>query len=133
MTRRFRAQDRIRKQADFDRVYAARVYAADEVLVVTGAVTELGRARLGLSISKRVGNAVVRNGWKRLIREAFRLSREQIPNGVDLVVRPQKGAAAELEAVKASLVSLAARIEGRLVRSNRQKAGDRSQAREGTP
>jgi ribonuclease P protein component len=115
MTARFRIEDRIRKQADFDRVYGARLFAADNVLVVNGAPNGLTHARLGLSVSKRVGNAVVRNRWKRLIREAFRLSREEIPAGVDLVVRPQKGAVGELEALRRSLIALAARVERKAV------------------
>jgi len=117
MAMRFRAEDRIRKQADFDRVYGARLFAADEVLVVNGSPNGLARSRLGLSVSKRVGNAVVRNRWKRLIREAFRLSRAEIPAGMDLVVRPQKGAVGELEAVRQSLIALSARVGRKAVGS----------------
>jgi ribonuclease P protein component len=49
--------------------------------------------RLGLSVSRKVGNAVVRNRWKRLIREAFRLHilTDETIKGLDLVVIPQKG------------------------------------------
>ena len=70
MSARFRPEDRIRKQADFDRVYQARIYAADDVLVINGGANGLEHARLGLSVSRKVGNAVTRNRWKRLIREA---------------------------------------------------------------
>ncbi len=119
MTARFRIEDRIRKQADFDRIYGTKLFAADGVLVVNGATSGLTHARLGLSVSKRVGNAVVRNRWKRLIREAFRLSREEMPAGIDLVVRPQKGAVGELEAVRKSLIALAARV-GRKAVGSRQ-------------
>jgi ribonuclease P protein component len=113
MSNRFRPEDRVRKQADFDRVYQARVFAADAVLIVNAAANGLTHSRLGLSIGRSVGNAVVRNRWKRLIREAFRLSRSELPTELDLVVRPQKGAAAELEAVRRSLAALAARVAKR--------------------
>jgi ribonuclease P protein component len=116
MPTRFRSEDRIRKQADFDRIYRARVYAADDVLVVNGDKSELAHSRLGLSVSRKVGNAVQRNRWKRLIREAFRLSREEIPTGLDLVVRPQPGASPELEAIRRSLPALARRVAKRLQR-----------------
>jgi ribonuclease P protein component len=114
MSARFQSQDRVRKQCDFDRIYARRAYAADGVLVVNGDFNDLPHARLGLAISRRTGNAVVRNRWKRLIREAFRLSREQIPTGIDLVVRPQKAAEPSFEAICASLPALAKKIARRL-------------------
>lgn len=116
MGERFRPEDRVRKQADFDRIYQARVFATDDVLVVNADVNGLDRSRLGLSVSRKVGNAVVRNRWKRLIREAFRLSRASLPIGYDFVVRPQKGATPEFAAIGASLVALASRLEKRVAR-----------------
>ena len=127
MSARFRPEDHIRKQADFDRVYRARNYAADDVLIVNGESNDLAHSRLGLSVSTKVGNAVVRNRWKRLIREAFRLSREQIPRGIDLVVRPQKGAVADFAAVSRSLPALAMRLAKRLERARSQGSGVRGQ------
>ncbi len=107
---RFPKELRIRRQADFDRVYKARIYSADDVLVVNGCPNGLGVCRLGLSVSRQVGNAVQRNAWKRRIREAFRLGRSALPEGVDLVVRPQKGAVCELASIARSLPALASRI-----------------------
>src|SRR3954470_5392600 len=127
MPSRFRPEDRIRKQAEFDRVYQARVYAADEVLIVNGQANQLSHPRLGLSVSRKVGNAVTRNRWKRLIREAFRLSRDELPKGLDLVVRPQKRAIAEFHAISRSLAALAGRIGKRMARV--QGSGFRVQAR----
>src|SRR5256885_8113737 len=116
MSARFRPEDRIRKQIDFDRVYRARIYAADDLLVVNGQANELARSRLGLSVSRKVGGAVVRNRWKRLIREAFRLSRPQLPQGLDLIVIP-RGVEPQLRAVMASLARLAQRGETKLRRA----------------
>ena len=104
---------RLRTQAEFDRVYRAKVFAADDVLVINACASNLPHPRLGLSVSKKVGNAVARNRWKRLIREAFRLSQDELPAGIDLVARPQKGAKPELAAIGKSLVSLARRVAKR--------------------
>src|SRR5688500_12055369 len=93
MSHPFPKSAHLRKPAEFDRVYAEDTYAADGVLVVNAAANDLGMTRLGLSISRKYGPAVVRNRWKRLIREAFRLSRNELPAGLDLVIRPKRGAA----------------------------------------
>jgi ribonuclease P protein component len=130
MPARFRREDRIQTQADFERVYQARVYAADDVLVINGHRNGLEHSRLGLSVSRKLGGAVIRNRWKRLIREAFRLSREELPKGIDFVVRPQASAAADLEAVRRSLAALARRIGKRLERERVQGSGFRVQERE---
>jgi ribonuclease P protein component len=109
----------LRKEADFQRVYAARIFAANDVLVVNGCGNGLVQARLGLSVSRKVGNAVVRNAWKRRIREAFRLSQYALPRGIDFVVRPQKDAVLDFQAIAKSLPELAARIERKLARGRK--------------
>ena len=119
----FGRQYRIRSPAEFDRVYAAKLFAADDVLVVNACANGLPHPRLGLSVSKKVGNAVARNRWKRLIREAFRLSRGELPLGIDLVVRPQKGSRPELAAILRSLPALARRIARRLPISDLRPPG----------
>jgi ribonuclease P protein component len=110
----FRPTDRVRRQTEFDRVYRARHYAADPVLVVQACANGLGHSRLGLSVSRRVGNAVLRNRWKRLIREAFRLHRAELPRGLDLVVRPRSGAQPVFFQVARSLPRLAQRLARQL-------------------
>jgi ribonuclease P protein component len=113
---RFPRTYRLRRRDEFDRVYRRNVHVADNVLVVLGCENELAHPRLGLSVSRKVGHAVVRNRWKRVIREAFRTSREQLPPGLDMVVRPRKGAAPEFHKVLQSLPRLARRLAGRLSR-----------------
>jgi ribonuclease P protein component len=118
MTNEFRPEHRVRKQADFDRIYAARLFAADGVLIVNAAENGLPHSRLGLSIGTIVGKAVIRNRWKRLIREAFRLSRSDLPVGLDFVVRPQKAAVPEFEPIRQSLIALSTKIAKRLQRTS---------------
>jgi ribonuclease P protein component len=52
----------------------------------------------------------VRNRWKRLIREAFRRSQEQMPMGLDLIVRPRAGAVPDYRRIAESLPKLAQQV-----------------------
>jgi ribonuclease P protein component len=113
---RFPRRLRIRGSADFDRVYRNEAYAADAWLVARGDRNGLEYSRLGLSVSRRVGNAVVRNRWKRLVRESFRRHRAEIPAGYDFVVRPRRGATPEYHAIADSLVRLLRKLSSRLSR-----------------
>ena len=82
---------RMKSPAAFDRAYARRKSASDGVLVVYAVETDLPHPRLGCSVSKKVGGAVVRNRYKRLFREAFRLEQANLPAGVDFVLIPRPG------------------------------------------
>jgi len=117
---RFPRKYRIRARADFDRLYKNGTVAADDVLVVRGCLNGLPHTRLGLSVSRKVGAAVVRNRWKRLIREAFRKSRVGLPAGYDFVVRPRRGADPDFRAVSGALPRLAKRLAKRIAKQNKK-------------
>ena len=80
------------------------------MLLVYGLPNELPHSRLGLSVSRKVGNAVKRVRWKRLIREAFRRNRDEIPRKLDLIVIPRRGIEPEYAAVRKSLIALSQRL-----------------------
>ncbi|MEX2111720.1 MAG: ribonuclease P protein component [Pirellulales bacterium] len=113
---RFLARHHLRSGADFARVYARRASASDETLLVYVDRNNLAHARIGLSVSRKVGGAVVRNRWKRILREAFRLSADALPAGVDIVVIPRAGAVAELQSASNSLVRLTGRAAKKALR-----------------
>lgn len=126
---RFLRTYRILRGEDFDRVFARRCSAADGVLVVHVERNELGHPRLGLVVSRKAGNAVRRNRWRRVLREAFRLHRRELPKNVDIVVIPRPVAEAALAAVARSLVALARRAERKLERATNghgEASGSRS-------
>ena len=114
---RFLRESHIRSGMDFHRAYALRCSVSDGLIIVVGHRNDLGRPRLGLSVSKKVGPSVVRNRWKRLIREAFRISQRGLPDGVDLIVIPRLGVEPSLAAIVDSLPLLAGRVARKLDRT----------------
>ncbi|HBT76113.1 MAG TPA: ribonuclease P protein component [Planctomycetaceae bacterium] len=115
MNERFPKTLRLRKTSQFDRVYKHRCSVADGLLIVYAMPNDLAYSRLGFAVSRKVGNAVVRNRWKRLIREAFRRNRSQLPSGLDFILLPKRGAVDPTYAeILASLIRLTRKLEYRL-------------------
>ena len=112
---------RIRTTAEYQAVYAANLYAADQNLVINGRLNECQHPRLGVVVSRRVGKAHERNPWKRAIRDIFRRHRDSLPSRLDLVVRPRKGAKCDAQALETSLLKLAREVERRFQQRQRKR------------
>ncbi|WP_373649312.1 ribonuclease P protein component [Schlesneria sp. DSM 10557] len=110
----FTKAQHLRAKADFERVYALKCKAADGVLLLFAARSSSPVTRIGLSVSRKHGGAIVRNRLKRLLREAFRLKQFEIPQGVDLIAIPLAKEKASLEAYQHSLVNVSRRLQRRL-------------------
>src|SRR5262245_19373024 len=94
---RFPKHHRLCSRADFRTLYGDHRTASNDVVRMLGRLSELPHPRIGLSVSRKVGNAVRRNRWKRRHREAFRLSREKLPAGLDFVIVPRENVEPELQ------------------------------------
>ena len=103
--------ERLKKSEDFSRVYQSGRAKSDTYFVLYAAGREGGGIRLGVSVSKKVGNSVVRHRVKRLVKEAWRLSEDRYRAGYDYVVIAKSAAAgADFRTVGRSLAKLAERL-----------------------
>lgn len=76
----------LKKNQDFQKVYRRGKSYANKYLVMYVLENQLGKNRLGISVSKKVGNSVVRHRLTRLIRESYRLNEIVFKQGLDIVV-----------------------------------------------
>jgi len=88
----FPKSHRLSGRLQFSAVFDAKVRESRGPLTMYALPNDIGHARLGISISRRVGTAPRRNRIKRLLRESFRLLQHDLPRGYDLVivVRPHE-------------------------------------------
>ncbi len=76
----------LKKNRDFQIVYKEGKSLANRYLVMYVKENGLEKNRIGISVSKKVGNSIVRHRLTRLIRESYRLQEDMFNSGLDMVV-----------------------------------------------
>lgn len=105
--------DKLLKRGQF--VYLSRKAdsVADRFFVVAFCENHLDRPRLGITVTRKIGNAVVRNRIKRIVRQYFRTNRHRLGDNFDINVIARKSVAgASSKEMFASLEKLFCKIRG---------------------
>lgn len=117
---------RLTHDLQYQAVYGARVRKASGPLAIFALPNSLPHPRLGLAIGRRVGGAVERNRLKRLLREAFRLSQHDLPQGstgsYDLVINARAHKPLELKEYQALMHDLIGQLHAQWQHRERRRA-----------
>lgn len=102
----------LKKNKDFQQVYKRGTSKANRYLVMYVLPNQHMKNRLGISVSKKVGNSVVRHRITRLIRESYRLNEEKFQKDLDIVVIARNSAKdRSYHEIESALINLAERHE----------------------
>lgn len=86
----YRKPERIAKTSRFKAIYQQGVWRSSKHFTIVTCANTHGLKRLGLTVTKKTGNAVQRNRIKRLIREFFRLNKGLFPDKHDVIIMAKK-------------------------------------------
>ena len=101
----------LRTRRDFELVFKSGVRSGSKYLVMYAKPNDILQNRLGLSVSKKIGNAVTRNRIKRLMKEAVRKILEGLPVDYDFVIVAKKASAeAKLDDVVRGIQNFSTRL-----------------------
>jgi ribonuclease P protein component len=109
----------------FRAVYEAQVRKSSGPLLVFGKPNALQYTRIGLSVGRRVGTAVVRNRVKRQLREAFRHVRQGAPRGYDFVINVREHERARRDEYEQWLMKAFLQVD-RIWRTRKEKTGEKN-------
>lgn len=83
---------RLLKRKEFVRISHDATRLIGRCISIDLYLTNANQTRLGITVSRKYGKAHKRNRFKRIVREAFRLSQHEIPKGFDMIIKPRYGA-----------------------------------------
>lgn len=102
--------EKLKDNEDFREIYSTGKSLANKYLIMYVKKNNSNMNRLGISVSKKVGNSVVRHRITRLIRESYRLSEDSFLSGLDIIVVARVGAKgkdySEIESALLHLIKL---------------------------
>lgn len=114
----------LKKYGDFQRVYKKGKSYANKYLIMYILERDTQKNRIGISVSKKVGNSVVRHRVTRLIRESYRLNEKKFDGGFDIVVIARPGAKEKnFFEIESALLHLG-RLHG-IIESEKKKEAER--------
>lgn len=120
-----RFSESLKKNEDFRKVYRKGKSFGNRQLVLYVLGNGTGNNRLGISVSRKVGNSVVRHRLTRLIRESYRLHEEQFRRGLDLVVIARAAAKdATYHEIESALLHVSRKQD--ILNENRMDTGGKS-------
>ena len=90
MTFKFTKQNHLKNRKDFERVYTEGKQINSKYFVCFVLKNNTSSSRLGLTVSKKIGMAVIRNRVKRILREIFRLNKNIFKEPVDIIINVKK-------------------------------------------
>lgn len=109
---RFPQSIRLRKRKDFLRVQDQGIKVSVDPLLALALKNPLNVTRLGITVSSKVGNAVLRNRIRRRLREILRQRRHWFPEGLDLVlIATSRARTADFESLNRACMGLASRLK----------------------
>ncbi len=97
MNFRFTRAEHLTKKKEFEKVFAEGKVFKNTLMVLYVVPNDYQNSRLGLVVSKKVGNAVQRNRIKRLLREAYRLNKHLLTSHVDIIAIPRQPFSSDLK------------------------------------
>ena len=108
----------LKKNADFQNVYKCGKSFANKYLVMYVKENDLSENRIGISVSKKVGNSVVRHRVKRLILESYRLHEDMFNSSLDMVIIARSTAKDKSYKEISSVVMHLGKLHGILVKDD---------------
>ncbi len=98
---------KLKKNYEFKKVYDEKKYFVEKYIVMYLSMNNSTLNRVGFSVSKKIGNSVVRNRVKRLMKEAFRQVSVNMKHGYDMVFTARVGsAAADFKQIERNMSSI---------------------------